>query len=107
MKNLADGSVQKSILDRIAKPPCRSEHVLQPELHLAHGPGGNDFAERRRGCRVDARRIPVRMVREIERLESELQRVPLANRGVLNDRKVPLPRARLEQHVPSSGAEQI
>src|SRR5947207_908690 len=88
-----------------AQPRCVSKGVLYPELHLAHGAGGSDFTERRRGLRVAARRIPVRMVREIERLESKLQRVTLVNPGVLDDRKIPLPCARLEQHVPPHVAE--
>ena len=60
-----------------------SKHIFQRELYLAHvRPGRIDPAESlRRKAEVGI--TPVRMVREVERLESELKRLILDNPELL------------------------
>ena len=63
----------------IMLPVGRSENVFQAELKLAHRSGGSNDAERGRAARVGAGRVPVGMVRRIERFESDIERVALVN----------------------------
>ena len=78
-----------------------SEHVLQGELHFAHVCArGTDLAEaRRRPVCVGV--TPVRVVREIEGFEPELDRVVLNDSELLADREVPLDQAGSYESVPA------
>src|SRR6266850_3258091 len=54
-----------------------SEHIFQGDLYLAHVGARAIDPAKSRGGHADVRITPVRMVREIERLEPELDRVIL------------------------------
>ena len=60
-----------------SRPSLASKHIFQRDLYLAHvGARAIDPAESLR-CEAEVGITPVRMVREVERLEPELERVIL------------------------------
>ena len=66
------------------------KHVLKPNLHLSHGTRRRDPPECRGRVHVNRRNIVVRMVEEIERLETELKAVALPDPRVFCRREIPL-----------------
>src|SRR5438093_662119 len=81
-----------------------SEMILQRKLDLAQAAGATDASEAGRRRRVGAaptraRTAPRRMVRSIEHLGSELERVLFGDPEVLRNREVHIPRSRPDQVV--------
>src|SRR5260221_9966 len=70
-------------------PRLQLKTVLQRKLQLTHAEArAGDYPEARSGRDVGVGVVPVRMVREVERFEPELQLVPLGELEVLVHREI-------------------
>src|SRR5437763_3095295 len=98
-------------LRQVCKYPKRrlefSEVILQGKLNLPQlnrRPDPSKTRRRRRTLRspTRARTPPRRMIRSIEHLHPELQRVALPNPEILHRREIHVPRRRPKQIIPAA-----
>src|SRR5581483_6688370 len=81
-----------------------SKRIPQHELHDPRQSRARNYAELLRGFKICARASPLRVVERIEHLPAELERVSLADAGVLENLQVPVVDARAGENIPAGVA---